>query len=400
MRPRREEAVSAEHELALAMCATRARREESEERVRQLAATVQAGQLASVLDSQRLLPLVGGRLVALAPDAFPDSFHTLVSGARRIYGAHAIGVDAIGQALQRALEQAGIDALPLKGPSLGRRLYGDLSTRAATDVDLLMRRTRLDEAVAIAVARGYDTPRDPLVADGLPQLHYTLEPCADWMPPVELHWRVHWYETEFSREMLDASAPDPVAGRKPSAEHDLAALLLFFTRDGFIGLRYAADIATWWDLYRHELPAGGLSELLASHPELAPALRAAATVSASLGGPPAQRVLGDDRPLSAREARAVRLANWTGGDGNPQLYANRSLVDWVLRPPNTVRAYARRQLRPPPEVIARMYDLPESARLRRRVWSVLHGPKYLLRLGAAAMYSRESRTAPPRRAQA
>jgi hypothetical protein len=35
--------------------------------------------------------------------------------------------------------------------------------------------------------------------------------------------------------------------RRLEPVEQLAALLLFYARDGFLGLRFVADIAAWWD---------------------------------------------------------------------------------------------------------------------------------------------------------
>jgi hypothetical protein len=378
---------SAEQELALLVAGTRERRAEAEGRLRELAGRADPERLAATLDDQRLLALGGDRLLAALPDALPERFREHVAEARRLSALRSVAVDSIAQSLQQTLDERGIANLPLKGTALARRLYGDLEHRASADVDVLVRGSDLNAALAAVLERGYLPPSDPLVADGLPELHYTCEPRHDWLPQVELHWRVHWYETGFSRALLD-SATDDEGGRRPAPAYDLAALLLFFARDGFIGLRYAADVAAWWDAYGDALPDGGLRGVMADHPEVATALRAAAVVSERLGGPSAAAVLGGPADLSPEAARAVSAANWTGAGDQDRRAADRAFVDWTLRPPGSTGAFARRHLRPPPQVIAKMYRLPDGAHLRRRFWSVFHGPKYALRISAAAISAR------------
>jgi hypothetical protein len=343
--------------------------------------------MASILAGQRLLALGGGRLVELAPDALPENFHDNVAEARRLCALQAVAIDSVAQSLERALDSRGIANAPLKGSALARRLYGTLEERPSADVDVLVGRGDLRAALDVVLELGYLPPEDPVVVEGLPELHYNCEPRHDWLPRVELHWRVHWYETRFSSAFLESAVVDPDGTRRPALTYDLAALLLFFARDGFIGLRYAADIAAWWDAYGTELPPTGLRNVMADHPEVATALRAAAVVSERLGGPEASAVLGGSASLSPAAARAVSVANWTAAGDHDQLAADRAFVDWSLRPPGTRRAFTRRHLRPPPQVIARMYRLPDGARRRRRFWSVFHGPKYAMRIGAAAIYA-------------
>jgi hypothetical protein len=384
-----------EQQLGLLVCGTAARRAAAEPRVRELAARSNAERLAAVLDGQRLLAIAGGRLTEVAPDAFPPAFHAHVAGASQIAARRAVAVDSVGDSLQRTLDEHGIANVPLKGTALARRLYGDLSHRSSADVDVLVGRDDLDAALAAVLERGWRPPRDPLVAGGLPDLHYTCDPPREWLPQIEVHWRVHWHETRFSRALLESVRADGAGVRRPAAAYDLAALLLFFARDGFIGLRYAADIAAWWDVYAGELQAGGLRGVVADHPEIAAPLRTAAVVSERLGGPRAANVLGDVPSLSPRETRAVRLANWTATGDPHQLAANRAFVDWLLRPPRSLRAYTRRHLRPPAEVVAKMYGLSEDDDARLRFWRVFHGPKFALRLGAASMSARRGHPHPP-----
>jgi hypothetical protein len=88
---------------------------------------------------------------------------------------------------------------------------------------------------------------------GLPLLHFVLVHERGELPPVELHWRVHWYERSFARERLLPPAVDPPGDWRPAPADELAALLLFYARDGFIDLRLASDLGAWWDVHGAEL---------------------------------------------------------------------------------------------------------------------------------------------------
>ncbi len=122
---------------------------------------------------------------------------------------------------------------------------------------------------------GYGAPTDHIQECGLPLLHFVLTHERGELPPVELHWRVHWYERAFARER--PLPPSAVAGDwRPAPADELAALLLFYASDGFVGLRLASDLGAWWDAYGAELRADGLEELLRSYPALAPVLPTAA----------------------------------------------------------------------------------------------------------------------------
>src|SRR5205814_8803590 len=95
----------------------------------------------------------------------------------------------------------------------------------------------LKRAVEVVRELGYARPTDYVDSSGLPLLHFALVHERDELPPVELHWRIHWYETRFARERL--LAPDGAPDWRPAPVDELAALLLFYARDGFTGLRQA-----------------------------------------------------------------------------------------------------------------------------------------------------------------
>ena len=96
------------------------------------------------------------------------------------------------------------------------------------------------------------------------------------LPPVELHWRVHWYERNFAHERLLPPTADESPGVwRPAPTDELAALLLFYARDGFVDLRLATDLSAWWEVYGNDLPPGAVDELLRIYPALARVIPAA-----------------------------------------------------------------------------------------------------------------------------
>ena len=239
----------------------------------------------------------------------------------------------------------------VEGTAAGR---GDLrrsGQRLSSDIDLLVTPEQLRAAVEVVRGLGYGAPTDHVREDGLPQLHFTLVHERGELPPVELHWRVHWYERNFSRERLLPPAVDPLGQWRPPPAHELVALLLFYARDGFIDLRLASDLSAWWDVHGAELGPGALGELLHLHPALARVIPAAARVAEKTVGLPAARILGDAGGLDLRERIAVRLANPNPHSSRPQLYADMGLIDGLLMPPGDFKAFVRRNVLPPPEVL-------------------------------------------------
>src|SRR6201999_2782545 len=91
----------------------------------------------------------------------------------------------------------------------------------------------------------------------------------DELPPVELHWRIHWYERNFAVERLLPPASPASPDWCPEPVDELAALLLFYARDGFIDLRLATDLGAWWDVRGAGVEVGALERLLDTYPALA-----------------------------------------------------------------------------------------------------------------------------------
>jgi hypothetical protein len=84
-----------------------------------------------------------------------------------------------------ALDQAGVEAMPFKGPALAWELYDSPALRPCCDLDVLIRRESVGKAIAAAEAAGY---RSEFRTDARlyePYRHYALERdgCI-----LELHW--------------------------------------------------------------------------------------------------------------------------------------------------------------------------------------------------------------------
>jgi hypothetical protein len=328
--------------LTYRLAGSEARRASAESEISQLLSQVDYGVLERELASRRLLALIGARVTAAAGDTAPAAFRVAADAARRHARAHGLAVEWALRRTVSMLAERGIPALPLKGPTLALAAHGDLGLRETTDVDLLVPRQRLDDALGLLLADGYQTPPER-AHDGLPELHWSVRHPR--RPRVELHWRVHWYETRFSAEMLARARPGDDGLLRAAAPDLLAALLLFYARDGFHGLRLPADLAAWWDRHGGELGPEPLAGYADRYPELAPSLGAAAEVAEATSGVPALRWLGAGAVAHTRRVDvAVRLADWTGHGDRDQLRANISLVGGLLGPAGSARGFVRREL--------------------------------------------------------
>lgn len=344
--------------------------------------------------------LLGSRALETAPGVLPPEFAAAVDRARAAARARGLALEGLAGHVAGRLETAGIRTLVLKGPLLARRLHGDEGLRETNDLDLLVDPARIDEAVAIAGELGYRAePVDPGGrADDRPDLHHTLRDPDGRLTRIELHWRIDWYEDDFSRELLDRSAPGDGDLREPRPEDDIAALLLFYARDGLFGLRAPADIAAWWDRYGAGAGAFALAHHWERHPALRRALLAASVAAERVAAVPAQRVLPPSARPGARTRVAVALASPSGAGDPDRLAANASLVDHLLSPQGGQRAAVRRHVLLTRARLESAYDLPPGPSVRRAAWRVLHPPKIALRyaLGLACAAWRSELREPAR----
>jgi hypothetical protein len=168
-------------------------------------------------------------------------------------------------------------------------------------------------------------------------------------------------------------------GRRPRPEDELASLLLFYARDGFVGLRLAADIASWWDRHGHGAQSPILDAHAADYPALRGALGATARLLEGLIGLPRRSLLSSADRASWRQRTAIRLANWEGTGNLDQVYANVTLVDGLLTPRGGGRQFARRALIPPGAKVEQMYGLGRAAGWKKLWWRWAHGPKIVVR---------------------
>jgi hypothetical protein len=354
----------AERQVILLSAGTADRRLAMHEQAERLILELDWSRLVDTLRSRKLLPVLGPRILELAEKRASSDFTAAVERAIEAGRRQGTFLQLISLRVMAMLTDAGIRSAPLKGPLLGEAIYGDPGRRLSSDVDLLVSPKQLQAAVEVVRGLGYEAPVDHVDDSGLPLLHFVLVHGRGELPPVELHWRVHWYERSFAYERLLPAATDPPDDWRPAPADELAAMLLFYARDGFVGLRLATDLGAWWDVYGSDLPSGALGELLSAYPALARAIQAAAVAAERTVGLPAARIIGDGQKLGLRDRIAVRLANPNPHTSQSQLYADIGLLDGLLMPKGGFGAFVRRQVLPPSEVLEQ--QARHAARRRAR----------------------------------
>ncbi len=372
--------TTSERNLILLSAGTSARRAAMGDQARRLMGELDWQALTDTLRGRKLLTVLGPRILDLAGGSAGEDFSGAVESALETGRRQGAFLQLVALRIMAMLGNAGIRATPLKGPLLAEALYGDPGRRLSSDIDLLVAPDQLQTAVELVSGMGYEAPTDHIEHSGLPLLHFALVHSRGDLPPVELHWRIHWYERSFARERLLPPAVDTTGDWRPAPADELAALLLFYARDGFIDLRLAADLSAWWDVFGTEVAPGGLDPLLRAYPELARPIVVALEVAARMVGLPARLIVEDRPKLDLRERIAVRLANPNPHSSQSQLYADMGLIDGLLAPRGGFGAFVRRQILPPREVLDQ--HARHGARRRRRS-SLGRGTGVLARYGLA-----------------
>ena len=366
-------------ELMVLAAATRERRSATAARAQALIERVDWDALLADLEYQRLVPLLGGRILELAGARAPAAFASAVSEqTQRSRDAGAL-LELTTLRIATALEAAGVANVPLKGPLLARALHGDPGMRSSRDIDVLVARQDFARAVNALGPLGW-RPEPDAVRD--PVLHLCLLHEAG-LPDIELHWRVHWYEADFGARMLARAVPGADGVRRLLADDELASLMLYQARDGFAGLRHPSDVAAWWDAHGGSFGPPVLEPIVRAHPGLARTLTAGAALLDRLVGVPATRLVAPGFDLAWRQRYALALANPLMRGEPEQITAEVSLVDGLLAPKGQGRAFVRRRMLP------RAADLP--ARTARRPIAIArseHLVRLLRRYTLAAIRSR------------
>jgi hypothetical protein len=365
---------STEDRLILLSAGTAARRDAVGPRLEELAAAADWTLLAQLLDRRRLLTLLGPRIVALARGRADDELTGRLKAALDTGRRQAVFQQAIAERVLSALRDEGIAATTLKGPALSELLYSDPGRRPSSDIDVLVTAERLGDAVKIVRKLDYHAPTDYVDEHGRPLLHFALVHERRQLPPIELHWRIHWYEQTFASQRLLPPIDEVDMAWRPTPINGLAALLLFYARDGFVGLRLAADIGAYWDRLGDRVESGALDLVISEYPALGHALLTATSVAERTVGLPMGKITHQRGSLSRRERVAVRLATPTPPTSTTQAFMDIGLVDGLLTPRGGFSAFVRRQVIPPREVL---HEHAQKSRRTRPSTSVGHGARVL-----------------------
>jgi len=299
----------------------------------------------------------------------PDDVRRQLAQQSRSIARRNIGLTRELVRLLAVLEQHRIPAIPFKGPALAATLYGDLSLRQFSDLDILVPPEQLERAQSLLRQAGYqpapglDGPHQREYRRALHNHHLQMV-RANLPVTVELHWLVA------AKRFFDA-ADDPgwwhnlagihLAGTpaRSFGPQDLLLLLCMHgSKHGWDRLSMVCDVA---ELLRRQEEANGAA-LLARAAELR------LTRLALLGLALAHTLL--DAPLSPaiadaieRDAAARRLADQTLAQLAADPFGERSAPQRV--------AYRLRLIERWPERLAYGWDVLTAPTVLEWQWVTL-----------------------------
>ena len=313
----------------------------------------------TVARQSRVASLIALNLSAAGADV-PPSVRALFEDV--LLHRTTIGLAALRQArdVQRRFAEAGIDAIPYKGPALAMAAYGHLGARGFSDLDVLVRRRDMPRARDVLASAGYamDVKAHRLFA-ALPRAaredHFYPADTNDF--PVELHVAVvPWpLAARFDTDALLARAIDVRGGqadvRTFDREDHLLVVAAHATSHGWLDVRHAADLAglagqgPCWDVVRARARDARVERMLATglvlaHDALALPLPAEilawaradreACALAQLARKGWGRPLDDAGGLAARWRNAYRVSRYRERMGDKARYVVREQVISLL----------------------------------------------------------------------
>lgn len=150
--------------------------------------------LARCIARHRVGGFLHARLPAPVLAALPELLREDLAAQARANTLRAMAQASELLRLSARFEAAGIPFLSIKGPLLSQALYGDLRTRHAGDLDLLIARDDLPRAKALLEADVYHQTRPPISLTPRQMEHYAEKEFEFQGGPhrlrVELRWRL------------------------------------------------------------------------------------------------------------------------------------------------------------------------------------------------------------------
>jgi len=149
--------------------------------------------------------------------------------------------------LLKSLEQAGIPAIPFKGPVLAVTIYDDIALREFHDVDFLIGEKDISGTLSVLDGLAYERTTGLSAAQEAAYQRYGgQEICFGGELPIEPHWafapRTYAVDLDYS-SLWSRIRPIPFNGRTVSGFADEDLLCLHGTKEKWHKLKWVADVA-------------------------------------------------------------------------------------------------------------------------------------------------------------
>jgi len=201
--------------------------------------------------SYRILPLVYRHLQTLGFAGVPaQAREQLEALAREVAAINALAARELAELL-RLFDQARIPAIPLKGMALAESLYGDLTLRVSDDIDILVPRATVGRAIAQISTIGYRAESaqwsERRLLSSFIEYGFVRQDKS-YGHELDLHWGVLWWrplDKGAIEDLWSEARPRTVLGVPAyalSPEWEFLFLAAHAARDGWIGLKWLADI--------------------------------------------------------------------------------------------------------------------------------------------------------------
>lgn len=158
--------------------------------------------LLRIANEHHMLPLLYSRLSQSGTTLAPEVEGRLRSEYER-NAFHSVANAAELITVLKAFDAMEIPAMPFKGVVLAAAIYGDLTTRHAGDLDILIHLRDRERATAVLLELGYEL-RTHLLPDGAPAdpdyFEYHFERPVDGMV-TELRWRFDLARSKFRHDL-------------------------------------------------------------------------------------------------------------------------------------------------------------------------------------------------------
>ena len=213
---------------------------------------------ATIVDLARahgVAPLVAHNLERLHLGSVPQDACAALAAVRQRTAARAM---LFAQELVRvldALHEVGSPAMPLKGPMLAESVYGDATLRDCSDIDVLVPRDQVSNALDRLLRLGYQPDPEEKAAARLDpglllasNIEYRLVSPGSFPCALELHWGIAWRWPRARQATDDLWATARAArfrgarAQAPSPEWELIYLSVHAARHRWQGLKWLVDI--------------------------------------------------------------------------------------------------------------------------------------------------------------